>query len=61
METIEKFKHSLEIYHESDEYKNILKPKQSQLLTYYARNNHPKGMYNKHHTTEITITEREKE
>ena len=52
IETIEKVKRSLEIYHETDEYKNEIKPKQAQLLTYYARNNHPRGMLNKHHTKE---------
>ena len=51
-ESIEKIKHSLEIYHESDEYQMNVKPKQVELLNYYAKNNHPRGMLNKHHTKE---------
>lgn len=50
--SIEKFKHSLKTYHESDEYQMKVKPKQVELLSYYAKNNHPRGMLNKHHAKE---------
>ena len=39
-------------YIESDYYKNIVYPKQVELLSYYAKNNHPQGMLGKHHTEE---------
>ena len=48
--SIEKAKHSLAAYRSTDEYKNIVKKQQIQLLTYYAQNEHPKGMLNKNHT-----------
>jgi len=50
--SIEKFKLTLKDYHESIEYQNEVKPKQVQLLNYYAKYNHPRGMLNKHHTKE---------
>lgn len=39
-------------YMESDYYKNIVYPNQVELLSYYAKNNHPQGMLGKHHTEE---------
>lgn len=52
VESIEKFKFSLNKYHETTEYINEIKPKQIELLNYYAKYDHPKGMLNKHHTRE---------
>lgn len=37
-------------YRDSDIYKNIYYPRDKKRLTYYAQNNHPRGMLNKHHS-----------
>lgn len=49
-QSIEKLKNSLCIYRETDTYKNNVLKSQTSLLTYYAQNEHPRGMLNKHHT-----------
>ena len=49
-QSIEKMKNSLSIYRETDTYKNIVLKSQTSLLKYYAQNEHPRGMLNKHHT-----------
>ena len=51
-ETKNKLKQSLEEYRKTDDYLNNVKCRQTQLLSYYARNNHPRGMLGKHHTKE---------
>lgn len=52
LETKEKLKTSLEQYRKTDEYLNNVKQKQTDLLKYYAQNEHPKGMLGKHHSKE---------
>lgn len=51
-ETKNKLKQSLEEYRKTDDYLNNVKQQQTQLLSYYAQNNHPRGMLGKHHTKE---------
>lgn len=50
----ESVKHSLHItneyFRDTEEYKNNIYPRQVALLSYYAKNEHPKGMLGKHHT-----------
>ena len=46
----EKLKQSLDEYRKTDEYLNIVKKQQKQLLSYYAHNKHPRGMLGKHHS-----------
>ena len=36
----------------TEKYQKEIYPNQVALLTYYAQNEHPKGMLNKHHTDE---------
>ena len=52
-EAIEKYKQSVKKYHESIEYQTEIKPQQKKLLSYYAKNKHPRGMLGKHHTKEV--------
>lgn len=48
----EKLKSSLEKYRKTDGYLHHVKNEQKELLTYYARNQHPHGMLGKHHSKE---------
>lgn len=48
--TINKMKEGIEKYHKSDEYKNNIYEQQTDLLRYYSKNKHPRGMLGKHHT-----------
>lgn len=50
--SINKAQKSLKKYRETDEYKNNIKKKQIETLTYYAQNQHPKGMSGKHHSND---------
>ena len=49
---IEKSKESKARYMSSDDYQNTVKPAQAKLLSYYAKNEHPRGMLGKHHNAE---------
>lgn len=48
----ERLKDGLYEFMQTDEYIKNIKPQQANLLSYYARNQHPKGMLNKHHSDE---------
>lgn len=48
----EKLKSSLKEYRKTDKYLNDVKQQQVKLLSYYARNQHPRGMLGKHHSKE---------
>ena len=48
--TINKMKEGIEKYHKSDEYKNNIYEQQTDLLRYYSKNKHPRGMLGKHHS-----------
>lgn len=50
--SVEKLKRGLSKYMQTDKYINIIKPKQIELLNYYVKNEHPKGMLGKHHSEE---------
>lgn len=49
-ETINKMKDGLKKYQETDEYKENVHKQQVELLKYYAKNEHPRGMLGKHHS-----------
>lgn len=51
--TVEKIKASQEIFRNSQEYIETIKPKCAEMLSYYAKNQHPRGMLGKHHTDEV--------
>lgn len=48
----DKIKEGVKKYQSTDKYKNDIYYKQVQLLTSYLENEHPRGMYGKHHTEE---------
>lgn len=48
----ERLSNSLLEYRKTDNYINNTKKEQIELLTYYAKNKHPRGMLNKHHSEE---------
>lgn len=50
--TIQHIKEGVKKYIDSDNYTNEKKKKQKDLLSYYARNKHPMGMKDKHHSEE---------
>lgn len=45
---------SASAYRQTEYYKNVVLPRQTALLAFYAQNQHPRGMLGKHHTSGTT-------